>query len=218
MSEFSLKPMISRAGMLASRKSQYYLRAISKLLSKDILPELTPTYKSSKLPEIRVLKPKKNKSKGTFSFKSVGRVDKDTSNSPGPNRYTPNFEYLYKRSPKVVFRKHIVRDALDSRSNNSHEPSKSAVPLVSRSVELKKPPGIPFEKQICRKTIYIGENAHEKRFEREPHSSFTRLHKIHSFSSYTARKPLYHAFEHQPEYTPKYHFISKRFKSNHLVD
>lgn len=212
-----MKPMISKAGIIASRRNKYYLRSIAKLIGQDIGPEPIMNYRLNKLPEISK-KRKKSKPKGTSSFKSVGRIDNDTSESPPPNRYSPHYDYLYKQNPRVIFGREKIRIPYEIKYKtpdpyNLHTENSE----ISHSVDLKRTKGIPFEKQVYRKTIYTGENPHEKRFEREQHSSFTQISKIHSFSSYTARKPLYNSFEYQPEYSPKYSFISKKLKKNQLV-
>ena len=206
-----MKPMISKPGMIASRRNKYYLRAIAKFFSNNIPQESIPEYKLAKLPMLPPVK-KRKKITESYSFKAVGRNDNEKTESPPPNRYSPKYEYLYKQNPRVIFGKQKIRDVYDIRS-------KSSEAVNSKSIDIPhKIQGIPFEKQISRKTIISGENPHEKRFERGQHSSFEVLNRIHSFSSYTHRKPLYESFTYQPDYSPKYSFISKHFKNNQLLE
>ena len=206
-----MKPMISKPGIIASRKNKYYLRSIAKLFSKDSSLDPPPKLTFPKFPKVTNIK-KKKKIIGSYSFKVVGRVSRENYESLSPNHYNPNYDFLSKNNPRVVFGKQKIRLPVE-------KITKSTEPVMMKSYEMSpKVGGIPFEKQIYRKTIYFGENPNEKRFERIPNSSFANIHKIHSFASYTGRKPLYSEFLYQPEYKPKYSFVSKSFKTNNLCD
>ena len=205
-----LKPMISKVGMISSRKNKYYIHSIQKCFSKGISRTPILDHKIIKVPLLPSVK-KQKKILESSSFKAVGRITKEKAESLPPNRYSPRYEYLYKQYPRVIFGKEKNRDIFDIRSSSSEL-------SVYKSLEIpSKIQGIPFEKQIDRKAINFGESPHEKRFEREQNSSFEVLNKIHSFESYTYRKPLYETFEYQPEYSPKYSFISKKLKTNKLL-
>ena len=207
-----MQPMYSKPGMISSRKNKYFLRAISKFYSNNLASDPVPEFpKLSKLPNLHQ-KSKKIKITGSYSFKTVARAEKDSANSPPPNQYSPKYEFLYKKTPSFVFSKQKTRERPEGRSKTSE-------PFIEKNVESpQKIQGIPFDKQIPRREMPVRESPHEKRFEMQPFSSFDRLEKVRSFADYTGRKPLYESFEYQPEYSPKYNFVSKHFKLNKLVD
>jgi hypothetical protein len=217
MKKFDIKeytrPMLSKPGMISSSNCMFHLKSIAKFYSKDFNVQFTVPLKSTKI--LSVPKPKKKKKvPESSSFKSVGRFYGKVSDSPSPDRYHPHYDFLYKKSPQVVFVKRknkysIGEDELRSKS------SELVIPAPEVPYKIR---GISFEKQLNRKKILSGLDPHEKRFDTQPKSSFIDLKKIHSFSSYTNRKSFFNTSKYQPEYSPKYSFVSKHFKNNYLVD
>ena len=71
-----MKPMISKPGIIASRKNKYYLRSIAKLFSKESSLDPPPKLTFPKFPKVTNIK-KKKKIIGSYSFKVVGRVSRE---------------------------------------------------------------------------------------------------------------------------------------------
>lgn len=200
-----MKPMISKAGIIASRKNQFYLKAVKKMINPKSEVEPLPEFKA-KLPKVKKKKSKSCKSAtGSYSFKAICRKEQDNSESPPPNRYKPNYSFVHKNPPCAVFGKEKIRDLF-----GKIEDYTSAGNQVVESP--KRLPGISFEKQLERKGI-VDENQGNGRFEGVLNNTFLASHKVHSFEAYTPRKTFFKILEFQPEYEPKYSFVSKSFKS-----
>lgn len=204
-----LKPMISKPGILASMRNRYIMGSFVSN-KKGENSSLISCLKVPKLLKVEVKKKKRSENSESPSFKTVSRKKEKNSDSPPPGRYSPKFEYLQKKSPIFSFSKEAKRIN-----------SVGSSPLHSLTPELPKLPqslgkihGVPFEKQLKRKTLYSNENPHEKRFESNAGNSLLQASKIHSFSSYVARKPFYRVLEFMPDYSPKYDSVSRVYKKN----
>lgn len=202
-----LKPMISKPGILASMRNRYFIKSLVSN-KKDTNSSLINYLKVPKLSRVEFKRKMKSTNRESPSFKAVSRVQINNNDSPPPGRYSPNFEYLLKKSPMFTFSKEAKRkSSVDSSPQNSLTPELRKLPESFVKIH-----GVPFEKQLKRTTLYSNKNPHEKRFESFTDNSLLQTNKVHSFSSYVARKPYYKVLEFMPDYYPKYDSVAKVYK------
>lgn len=204
-----MKPMISRPGIIASRQNKFFLKYFTGEKTEPIDFDPLAELQNPKLPKIKTKSKKIKNVKGSYSFKTVGRNTIIKNDSPPPGRYSPRFEFLYKKSPNFKFSKNIERKRKDNSIKISSTPE---IPNVSLSQQ--RIPGIPFDKQLKRKPMITSESPHEKRFESFLNNSLLKTNKVHSFCSYTPRKPHFRILEHMPDYSPRYENVAKVYKNN----
>lgn len=196
------KPMISRAGRIASRKNKYFLKSVTKYTDANYIEDtVEQRYKqeNKKSPKLE-----KKKTTGSYSFKTVSRRYANVTDSPPPNRYTPKYDYVLKSSPTATFTKDKVRDIFGKIEDYTAN--------IPSSISPRRIPGIPFDKQLTRK-LHSNDSPLESKNEIQLSSSTFKLpHKVHSFKAYTPRKNLFKISEFQPDYRPNYSFVSKLFK------
>jgi hypothetical protein len=201
-----MKPMISKAGIIASRKNQYFLKAVKKMINPKTFTDPLPDFKP-RLPKMKKKKSKSCKSStGSYSFKAISRKEQDNSESPPPNRYKPSYSLIHKKPPTAVFGKEKIRDLFGKIEDYSSFQQGESIDSPRRL------PGIAFDKQLDRKGI-VEETVGESRYESALNSSLLNTNKVHSFEAYTPRKTFFKIHEFQPEYEPKHGFLFKSFKN-----
>ncbi|CAG9334276.1 unnamed protein product [Blepharisma stoltei] len=214
-----MKPMISKAGHLISKRNDFLKRVLNSDQSileenaeetSEIEEERVPTPIETKIQRAieennkAARKHKKSKNDGTSSFK-VKMRSLNVTDSPPPGRYTPQYEYLLKHSPRVVFGKAKLSRGEKWRDRR---PESCDVTNLSESFDIdkKKVKGYTFGKEPRTKNIV--EDARE--FLRHDLLNISsRSHMAHKFESYPERKPWYRLNEYLPDYTPKISFVSK---------
>lgn len=204
------KPMISKPGQIASRRNNFFLKSLIKNPNESLEIDSIREILAPKLPKILNQRASSSsKVQASHFFKSIGRAQVDKFDSPPPNRYKPNYDFLLKKSPAASFSKSTMKKKLKGKNKRLTTPDVSASHSIESPQKIK---GIPFEKQLKRKTIYSSENPHEKRFE-NVHEDMLQNNKVHSFASYTPRKLYYQVLEFMPDYSPNYDFVSKPSRS-----
>jgi hypothetical protein len=182
-----LKPSISKMGLVLSKKNRFFVTSLMKIMKKPIESEEFPYYKNFKFPKVnKISKPEKEGRVGTSSFKSSGRRERRKEESPPLGWYSPNFDFLAKRSQITFISKPKTPEPVNKRLVITPEPQPVNIPTGPKRIT-----GIPFEKQLKRKSWLISDTPHEKRFEELHSIELINPKRVHSFQSYTPRNPYF---------------------------
>lgn len=181
-----IKPSLSKMGIVLSKKNRFFVTSLMKIVKKPIEAEEFPYYRHKKIHKVeKSKKSNPDKTRGTSSFKSTGRKDLKIDESPPLGWYSPNFDFISRKTQSPKFRKPKAVTPEPLPRQNSVLPQ---VDTIAEAASPRRIFGIPFEKQLKRKSWFISDAPNEKRFDKFPSNKMLNPKKVHSFMSYTPRK------------------------------
>ncbi|CAG9330913.1 unnamed protein product [Blepharisma stoltei] len=219
-----MKPMISSIGYIQDKKNEYLKKA---LLPRSSRPCSKQMHYKERIPvEIRIqrafekasefsqnnLSQKQILRKGSFAFlvKERSEFVKSSDSPPPIGRYTPNNEFLMKKSPEVIFGKaKLPWEIENERKIRAKSCDISVESTYIFENEKKKIKGIPFDKQISRKSL-LNNSSYEKisltRYSSKCLRPSDRINKIESIINKKV-------FKKRSENSPNLSFIKRQSKS-----
>ena len=124
--------------------------------------------------------------------------------APPLGSYNPQYRHSMKLSPSVAFPK------AESTRNGQERRALSEEPRIIPEVPFKpRCKGLSFDKQTNREPL-SSTSPHEARFASPPGRSSPETQHVHSFASYSRRRDLFPLPIYQPDYSPRYSFLSRR--------